>query len=312
MSLSTASAEKHTLGKRSTISDRKLPYLLIAPTVLLWLAFILYPMLNVFGLSIQNFSYAKIYSNGYVGLENFKRVLTQDPMFWNSLVVSLKWVFFGILFQFIIGMVAALCLNQNIKCKGLFRSVTFAPWAVSGVLTTMLWLLMYNQHIGVINYVLKAIGAISANVAWLAEDSTVFAAVLLAEIWRCIPFFAINFLAGLQSIDMDIYEAADIDGCGKVKMFFYITLPFLKETIVLTTLLRCIWSFNSFDMIFTMTNGGPYGLTTTLPIYIFNTAIVSGDFGYGAALSIMAFLILLVFAVVYMKVTKYGGGINEG
>lgn len=284
---------------------------MILPTIILWITFILYPIINVFGISIQNFNYAKPYSNGYVGLENFRKILTDDLKFWESLVTTLKWVGFGIALQFVLGLIMALALNQKIKARGLFRSITFAPWAVSGVLTTMLWLLMYNQHIGVFNFVLKSLGIISENVAWLANENTVFGAVLIAEMWRAVPFFAINFLAALQSIPVDIYESADIDGCSSTKKFIYITLPFLKETIVLTTLLRSIWSFNSFDMIFTMTNGGPYGLTSTLPIYIFQTAIVNGEMGYGSALSIIAFLILIGFSIFYIKATRYGGGINE-
>ena len=296
---------------RKLYSDRCFPYLLISPTVLLWLVFMVYPLTYVINLSFQHFNYSKMYMNGFAGLDNFITLFTKDKHFWGAALNSAKWVFYVTAFQFLFGFAIALIGNAKFAGRGVFRSVIFLPWAISGVLTTMLWILMYNQHIGIINFLFKAAGIIEQNVAWLSQESTVFGAVVIAEVWRGTPYFAISLLASLQSISTDIYEAARVDGCGRIRSFVYLTLPFMKETIVLTTLLRAIWSFNSFDMIFTMTNGGPYRLTTTIPIYIFQKAIVGGDMGYGSALSVISFLFLLAFTIFYMKISRYGGNINE-
>jgi len=202
-------------------------------------------------------------------------------------------------------------LNQKFKGRGIARAISLVPWAVSGVLVTMLWTLMYDQSSGLINDLLMKTGIISEKVAWLANPKTFFSAVVVAELWRGVPFFAINILAALQSIPEDIYEASAIDGCGKVKTFIYITLPFLKESIIFATLLRGIWEFNSIDMIFTLTNGGPMNQTTTLPIYMMKTAIIKGNYGYGSAIGVVTFLFLLVFAVLYIKLSHFGGEKNE-
>lgn len=225
--------------------------------------------------------------------------------------MTLKWVLVEVSLQLIFGLIVAVLLNQQFKGRGLVRSIVFVPWAVSGVLTTMLWMLMLNQHIGLVNDLFMKLGIIKESVAWLANPKTTFASVIIAELWRGIPFFAITLLAALQSIPVDIYESCEIDGCGKIKRFFFITLPYLKESIVLATLLRGIWEFNNVDLIFTMTNGGPFYLTTTLPLYTVQTAIMETNFGYGSALAVVMFFSLLCFAMLYLKVNKFGGEIDE-
>lgn len=292
-------------------SEAYLPYLLIAPTVILIFAIMFYPILNVFNLSLQNYSLTKIYAKGFIGLENFKSIFSGDKIFYSSLWITAKWVVLEVGFQLVFGLMVALLLNQTFRGRGLVRSLVLVPWAVSGVLTTMLWILMYNQHIGIINDILLKMGIIKSNIAWLSNTQTVFGSIVVAELWRGIPFFAITLLASLQSIPADIYESCDVDGCGKVRRLVYIILPYLKESIILSTLLRAIWEFNSIDMIFTMTNGGPMNMTTTLPIYMMRTSIIEGDYGYGAALGVITFIILLVFAVFYLKLNGFGREIDE-
>lgn len=283
------------------------PYFLILPTVLLILLFLVYPIAQVIHLSIQDYSTNSLSGVGkYIGLENFKKLLTSDKVFGKAFFISMKWVLSEIVGQVILGMGIALLLNQKVKFRGVFRSITFMPWAVSGVLATMLWTIMYNQHVGVINDILVKLGILKENVAWLSNPHTAFWAVAVSELWRGVPFFAITILAGLQSISQDIYESCDIDGCSPIQKFRYITLPFLKETLTFSVLLRCIWEFNSIDLIFTMTNGGPLRLTTTMPVYLMQQAVVGGKYGYGSAMAVIMAGMLLIFAVVYLKITKYG------
>jgi len=287
--------------------DFYIPYLLIGPSVLAIIIFMLIPILQVFNLSLQDYSTNSLSGVGkYIGFDNFTKLFTNDKVFSKAFFISLKWVSAEIVGQVFFGVIIALILNQKFKGRGFFRSITFMPWAVSGVLTTMLWSIMYNQHVGIINDLLIKLGILEDGIAWLANPKTTFGAVVVAELWRGIPFFAITVLAGLQSISADIYESADIDGCDSFQKFIYITLPHLKETLTFSILLRCIWEFNSIDLIFTMTNGGPLRLTTTMPVYLMQTAIVGGNYGYGSAQAVIMSVGLLIFSVLYLKVTRYG------
>jgi len=184
--------------------------------------------------------------------------------------------------------------------------LVFSPWAISGVLTALMWSMMYNQHMGVINDLLLKFGLIKSNIAWLGGVNTAFWAVVIAELWRGIPFFAITLLAALQTIPGELYESCSVDGGGKWVAFKKITLPYLKETIVLSSLLRVVWEFNNVNTIYAMTGGGPANLTTTLSMYIANEAIHSNNFGYGSALMVIGFLILLIFAEIYLKASRFG------
>ncbi|OQP14859.1 transporter [Geobacillus zalihae] len=295
-------------GNRQRNKEKWIPYLFISPTVLLIMGFMFYPLINVFYYSVQNYDLTTPYYNGFVGLENFKKIFTEDPLFFSSLRTTLKWVIAQVGLQLVLGMILALLLNQNFKFRAFIRAAAFTPWAISGVLASVMWSLMYNEHMGVVNDILIKLGVIDEGKAWLADTDTVFGSVVIAELWRGIPFFAITLLAALQSIPEELYEAAKVDGAGRIKTFFYVILPQLKNTIVLTTMLRVIWEFNNVDLIFNLTGGGPANYTTTLTMYIAQQAIKDGNFGYGSALTVISFAILFIFVVFYMKITRYERG----
>ena len=289
------------LGKKN-----RSPYLFIAPAVVLILCFMIYPVGNVFYYSLQNYNLSLPYLNGFVGLGNFIKIFSSDSLFYSSLVISLKWVVTEVLLQLIVGLLIALLLNQKFKGRGFCRSALLIPWAISGVLTSMMWSLIFNEHIGVINVLLRQTGLIHTNIAWTGNINTVFGTVFLAELWRGIPFFTIIILAGLQGIPTELYESCAVDGCGWWTSFCKITLPYLIETIILSTLLRTVWEFNSVDLIYTMTGGGPAGATTTLSMYIAQNAINASNFGYGSALVVISFVLLLGFALSYLYLSKFG------
>ena len=295
-------------NRRKRNYEKWVPYLFISPTVFLIIGFLFYPLANIFYYSVQHYDLTAPYYNGFIGFENFKKIFTEDPLFFSSLRITLKWVITQVGLQLIFGMILALLLNQNFKFRTFIRAAAFTPWAISGVLASVMWSLMYNEHIGVINDILMKLGIIDESRAWLADTNTVFGSVVIAELWRGIPFFAITLLAALQSIPEELYEAAKVDGAGRIKTFFYVILPQLKNTIVLTTMLRVIWEFNNVDLIFNLTGGGPAHYTTTLTMYIAKQAISGGNFGYGSALTVVSFVILAIFAVFYMKITRYEKG----
>ena len=281
------------------------PYILILPACLLMGLIMIYPLGKVFYLSFQHYNPTKPFTNGFAGLDNFITIFTKKE-FYNALGVSAKFVACEVVLQLIFGMIVALILNQKFKGRGFFRALTFIPWALSGVLTAVLWSIMFNQHFGVLNDLLAKLGIIKEPIAWLANTKFVLGSVIVAELWRGIPFFAISLLAAMQGLPDDIYEAARVDGSTKFQTFRFITLPMLKNTIVLTTLLRTIWQFNSVDLIYSLTGGGPVGKTTTLSMLIANQAIKTSNYGYGSALSVVSFAILAVIAVIYMKLSGFG------
>ncbi|AYG84919.1 Trehalose transport system permease protein SugA [Streptomyces hundungensis] len=291
--------------RRTGATPRRLPYLLIAPAALLMLGFIAYPVLSVFYYSLQHFNPAKPWRNGFAGFDNFTKAFTEDPEFWHSLVFSLQWVVVQVVSQLLLGLGLALIVNQTFVGRALSRALVFSPWAVSGVLTSSIWMLIYNSQTGVSRYLAEA-GIGTYGTSWLSDTASVFPAVVTAELWRGVPFFAILILADLQSVPKDLYEAAEVDGAGRLRQFFHITLPHLKDAIVLSTLLRAVWEFNNVDLLYTLTGGGPAGETTTLPLRIASIAVDSHDFGYASALTSIAFVILLFCSMAYLRLSKFG------
>lgn len=304
-SVETVYDRKKKVKRKKIKKDKLAPYLFLLPSLLIIMGFLFYPIATVFYYSFQHYDVSAPYYNRFAGFENFVNIFTNDKYFLPSLWNSLKWVVSEVGLQLICGMILALLLNQTFKLRGLVRAIAFVPWAISGVLASVMWSLMYNEHMGVINDLLMKIGLINEPQAFLASTSTAFASVVIAELWRGIPFFAITLLAALQSIPNELYEAARVDGANRWKSFIYVTLPQLKNTIVLTTLLRVVWEFNNVDLIFNLTGGGPAHSTTTLTMYIADLAVHGSNFGYGSALTVIAFAILFIFAVVYLKLSRF-------
>lgn len=281
------------------------PYLLLLPPVLLVLIFMVYPIGYVFRLSFYDYNPVMPWLNGFKGFGNFVSIITGSE-FWQAMLVSLKWVFWEVILQFTLGLIIALLLNQKFKARGFFRALIFIPWAMSGVLTAVLWNLIYNQNIGILNDLLMKVGLIETGKAWISNPSTALPSLILAELWRGVPFFAISLLAAMQNIPTELYEAGKIDGANRWQSLIHITVPQLKETIVLTTLLRTVNEFNSVDLIYSLTGGGPVGRTTTVSILLANQATKSTNYGYGSAMSVICFIILAIFAVIYLKITRFG------
>ncbi|SMQ72978.1 carbohydrate ABC transporter membrane protein 1, CUT1 family [Bacillus sp. OV166] len=304
LEVSVVSTEKKKPIKKYKL-EKWIPYLFILPSTLMIVIFLFYPIGTVFYYSLQNYDISAPFYNGFAGIDNFKKIFTEDKLFLPSLLTSFKWVVSQVGLQLIFGLIAALLLNQKFKFRGMVRAAAFIPWAISGVLASVMWSLMFNEHMGVINDLFIRLGIISESKAWLADSTTAFISVVIAELWRGIPFFAITLLASLQSIPEELYEAAKVDGASRVKSFLYVTLPSLKNTIVLTTLLRVIWEFNNVDLLFNLTGGGPAHSTTTLTMYIAEQAVHGSNFGYGSALTVVAFGILLLFAIIYLRITRY-------
>jgi multiple sugar transport system permease protein len=291
---------------KAALRKRMLPYYFLSPAIVLFLVFLVYPIYNVFYYSFQHYNPGAFYGNEFAGFDNFVNIFTNDPRFVSSFLFSLKWIFVQVSLQLLCGLIIALLINRHFFGRSLVRSIVISPWALSGVIVSILWALLYNEHFGPLNDILLRLNVIDRPIAWLANLDTVFPALVIAELWRGIPLFVIALLAALQSVPDDLYESCSIDGGGVFWKFFAITLPYIKDTIILTTLLRAVWTFNAVDLIMNLTGGGPVDYTTTLSLYIARLAIRSQEFGYGSAVAVISFLFLLVFAILYLRLSKFG------
>ena len=275
------------------------PYLLIAPALIIVLAVVFVPAVNAILMSFQNYDLRRPNQIGFVGFNNYVAVF-QDPIFWKSLWKTILWVVFGVGFQFVFGFALALLLNKNFKGRGIARAVSLIPWVTPGVLIGLMWRWIYDGNYGVLNDLLQKVGIIKDSIPFLAQQTTAFPSVIVTIIWQGIPFFALMLLAGLQGIPGELYEAADIDGATSFQKLFQVTIPSLKNTIFVTTLLRIIWVANSVDVIFNMTEGGPAYSSQTLSVYIFNKGN-SLNLGYASTMSVLLTLLLSLVAVPYLK-----------
>lgn len=292
-----------TLRKKISAAE---PYLLMIPALLVVALLILYPIVKTFSYSMMEYSPIYPDKNGYIGFGNFTEMM-QDEVFIGSLSTSLWYATSVVVLQFICGLALALLMRPMTRFKGVYRAAMFSPWAVSGVLTAIMWKLMFNGSYGAINDLLTRFGLMEEGILWGTNAPTAFAMGMVASVWRGIPYFAINMLAALLSVPEEVCESARIDGAGSLKLFWHITLPYLRESIVLTTMLRTIWTFNDVDILYSLTGGGPNNATLTLPVYIVRHSVEYLNFGYGSALTVALFFILLVFALLYMQLGKSNG-----
>lgn len=280
------------------------PWLFLLPVLLILLLLFGYPLINSVIMAFQNYKLTAPNDIYFNGIENFKK-LAGDPDSLMILKNSFIYVFVSVIGQFLLGLILALALKKRFRGRGLYQSVVFLPWAFSGFVVGLIFRWSFNGEYGVVNNLLAMLGLTDTNIAWLGTPGFSLAVVIIAMIWMGIPFFAIMILAALQSIPSDVYEAADVDGCGTMRQFFQITLPYIKPTLITTTLLRTIWIFNSLDLVVIITDGGPANTSQTLPAYMYSKAFGSYDFGFAAALGVLLMVILGVYALLFLKVTKY-------
>ena len=280
------------------------PYLYVMPVLILLLIMYGYPLIKSIIMSLQDYKLTSSGSAPFNDFANFKKMFS-DTDFLLLLKNSLIYVIISVVAQFVLGLILALCLKTKFRGRGIYQSIVFLPWAFSSFVVGLMFRWSFNGEYGVVNDILMKMGIIKENVAWLGTPGLSLAVVIIAMIWMGIPFFGIMILAALQSVPDDIYEAADIDGCGMFRKFFSLTLPYIKPTIIMTVLLRTIWIFNSFDLIVIITGGGPVNYSQTLPSYMYSKAFASYDFGLVSAFGVLLIVILGIYAVLFLKLSNY-------
>ncbi len=274
-----------------------LPFIL--PLLFFITIFIFLPVIGTFWNSLwQDVAFIP---KKFIGIANYSRLFL-DNKFWQSTLFTLIFPGFSVLLEMIFGMFIALTLNEALKFRGLLRGIAIIPWAIPTVIGARIWQLIYRYDYGLANYLLGIIGITRIN--WLGTPAGAFFCLVLADVWRTTPFVAIILLAGLQVIPNELYEQAKVDGAGPVRRFFYITLPLLRPIIIVALIFRTIDALRVFDLIYVITGGGPGGATTSLSVYGYRF-FLSGDFGYGSAISVILFLFALIIALLFIKIGRF-------
>ena len=287
------------LRKRLWNPEARLAYILIAPTAAFLIAFMFYPIVYVFVMAF--FKTNKLSDlTRFVGLYNFADRF-RDHEFWMAALRSLIWTSTGVAVKFLAGMAIAVLLNVKYRGRKAARMAFIIPWASSVPISALLWQWVYHPEFGLLNHTLKISGLWTNPPGWLGAPLSAFAACMWVDIWIGIPFFALVFLAGMQSIPQELYESAYIDGAGSIRSFFSITIAGIRELILISTLLSAIWTFNDFNVIFILTRAGPANSTNILITSLYMNAFVDLHFDWAAVQSVITFLILTIVSVIYAR-----------
>jgi multiple sugar transport system permease protein len=274
---------------------------LLAPALIYILIIVAYPLVDTFILSFTNATLKQTYD--FVGWANYQRIFTAGN-FTEVILRTFIWTFFSVSIKMIIGMCGAVLLNAAIPGQTLFRILTMPPWIVPMAIGIFMWGWMYNGQFGMISGLLQNFGIVNGPVAWLAYGNTAFWATIVTDVWIGVPMVTIYFLAAMQSIPKDLYEAAWTDGAGRFYRFRRITVPLMVPAIITMSLLSLIATFNSFDIIWILTQGGPSGSTTTMIIDTYKTAMGSRKYGEGAARAVVICIFVSVFCLVYFRAVR--------
>ena len=272
--------------------------LLMIPGSLFLIVFIAYPFFLGIWLSLTDSTIGNL--GHFVGLQNFVSLIGSDSIFQQTLRNTIVYSFLTVPFKLVLGLGLALLLNERISMRNTLRAAFLLPWIVPTALSSLAWLMLFDSVLSPMSWLLRSLGLIQSNVAFLGDPTLAMGALVVANIWRGIPLFAIAILAGLQAVARDQIEAAAIDGAGPWQRFRAITLPVILGITVITTLFSVIWTFSDFQLIYVLTKGGPANSTHVLGTYAYQIGLNATQIGQGAAISLYMFPFLAIFAAVLL------------
>ena len=289
-------------------SKKYIPYILITPVLLVILLLYAYPILMIL---IQSFNNVSIVDNNYtfIGLDNFTNFFN-DGTFRFTLLLTLKYTVITVTLKLIIGFSMALVLNSETYFNKTLRFLTLIPWTIQQVSVAVIWKWIFDGNYGYLNYILLKLGLIEKNMLWLSDPKLALISASIVDTWLGISFVSMIFLAALNSIDKSLYESSKIDGANSIQSFRHITIPSIKKVFIITGTLVSIWTFNSFNVIYVLTRGGPMRKTETFVIRIYQEAFEKFNIGSSSAISVIVFLLLLLLTVVYIKLIFNKDGEN--
>jgi multiple sugar transport system permease protein len=286
------------------IKERQKGLLLILPTLLIMSLFTIYPLLDGLRMAFTNTHLLRD-TVQYVGLDNFVRLLS-DEIFWISLYHSVVLTVVVVLLQFVLGLILAWAMQQELPGMSLFKSIIMASWVIPVAATVIMFKFMAQPDIGLINIILKLTGFKELNRYWFGDLHAALPFIMLLHLWRNVPFYGIAFLAAMQAIPRSYYEAAEIDGASAWQRFVHITLPGIRSMIIVMVTIHVLWTFNNFDFIYLATGGGPVNATDVLPVYVYRQCWNSYTLGYGASIGSIMLIILMIYFIVYLRIYEKG------
>lgn len=286
-------------------SDRFVGLLFIAPFVVTAAVFMVYPIAEAIRMAFFSYNPLRPDLVSFVGLSNFDFIFS-DPLFWSAFSQGTIWTLLSILFQTVFGVGIALLLHRTLFGMAFFRGLLLFPYIVPTVVIALIWRWIFNPEIGVINYSLLSVGLISEPIYWLSTPTMAMASTIMLNVWKYTPFVVICVLARLQAVPLELYDAAKVDGAGVFRRFLDVTLPQLKEVLIVVIVFRTIWTFNKFEEIYLLTKGGPGTSTFNLAVYSFEQSMASLRLGVGAATGVVMMIMLMIGSVLYLRVAGFG------
>ncbi|WP_037073798.1 carbohydrate ABC transporter permease [Rhizobium leguminosarum] len=283
------------------LSDRALAVLLLAPAAVLLSLIIVYPVGRLVYTSFFNLSLTSGLPAEFVGIDNY-RAMIDDPVFWQTLWNTVLITIITVPGALFAGLGLALLANLPFAMQWPVRLSLLIPWALPLSFAGLIFAWFFHSEYGIVNDMLERLGI--GGIIWFNSPNWAFAAICLTIIWKTSSFMALMILAGLQTIPRSLYEAADVDGAGRVRQFFAITLPLLKPSIVVALIFRTITALQTFDIPFMMTGGGPGTSTATLAMYIHQNTVSFLDLGYGSALAVVMFALSMIVTAVYLRIIR--------
>lgn len=288
------------IKSKSKFSDTAFPYLMCIPAVILFTMFVITPFIR--GLWTSFFRWDGMSEMKWIALNNYKFVF-EDAVFWKAMGNTFYYAFFVTIFKNIIGLTLGIIMAKKIFCRTLFRVSAYMPVTFSYVVIGVLWSWIYNPMFGILNKFLMLVGAGSLIQGWLSDPNIALSSVMVVDVWKWMGFHMVLYMAGLQAISKDIYEAAEIDGANAIIRFWKITIPQLNSTLVLNIMLSVTGAFmTNYNLVNIMTGGGPFHSTEVLLTYIVRTAFSFSSLGKANAMSIILFIFVFTFAFAQLKV----------
>ncbi|MBI9044217.1 MAG: sugar ABC transporter permease [Anaerolineaceae bacterium] len=283
------------------IKERRLGIIMALPAVFFIALVMLFPMAQSFWISLHDWEFLQPASEQiFSGFDNYLYIL-KDSAFQDSFRLTMIFTVSAVVLEMVLALAIALLLNRDFWGRGFVRTLALLPWAVPSVVNGIMWKWMLNPRYGALNGLLAAMGLIDRYIIWLGDKELAMFMVILADVWKETPFIMLLILAALQTIPKDLYEASKVDGANKLQNLFYITIPLIQPVIFVSIALRTIWALKSFDLIYTLTAGGPSNGTTVMGYYTYLKAFISLDFGKGSAVAYIMTLLVLVLVVIYQK-----------
>ncbi len=278
-------------------------YLYIAPALALYAVFFLWPLAQLFYLSMVKWD--GLAPKVFVGLHNYGELLTSDPRFWLALEHNALWLVGAVSVPTTIGLFLAVFLARTPLCGRLaLRTIFFLPQVLSSVVVAIIWRWIYNPDYGALNTILRGVGAAGLARGWLGDEGLALPALFVASSWVLYGFCMVVFLAALQGIDEAYYDAAKVDGANALQQFWYVTLPAIRGPLSTVILLSAIGAFQVFDLVFIITRGGPAWSTMVLSVYMYDSAFRYNKLGYGSAVAIVLGVLILAFSIVFLRVRE--------